>query len=174
MAWDTTMITMLRVLIQDFDKEDYTDDRLKQILVVGGNYVKQDIQLDVDYTINVVTPNITPDPTTSNPVDDIFISATVLKSACLIDTGSLRSQALINGIKANCGPAGLTTNGRMDGFKVLMEMGYCKAYQELKDQLDMDVISGAEFARGIMSPFVNEDFIPHHQGAGSFDLPRYK
>lgn len=166
MAWKTEMTIMLRVLIDDLGEDDFCDDRLHHLLVVAGSYVEQDLELTTDYTINIVTPDFDPDPTTSTPRDDDFVNLTVLKAACLIDKGSLRAAAAINGLEARCGPAQLKVLRRMDGFATLIEHGYCKAYEEAMLQYRF---GNANIIRGIMSPFINEDFVPHL----STD-PRYK
>jgi hypothetical protein len=40
MAWQSEMVTMLRVLINDMDSECYDDVRLEQLLVLSAKYVK--------------------------------------------------------------------------------------------------------------------------------------
>jgi len=168
MAWDTTMITMLRVLIQDFDGVDFSDDRLKQILAVSAQYVDNDIILDQDYTIDVITPDISPDPTTSSPVDDVFVNFVVLRAACMIDQGSLRCAAFASGLEARCGPTVMKTVRRMEGFGTLIDKGYCRTYEELKHQYDF---GNSAFCKGILSPFINETFIPSNYGTqGHFNI----
>lgn len=156
MSWDTTMTIMLRTLIGDFDATEFTDTRLQQIIVVAAQYVNDDIELDTDYTITIPTPNISPDPTTSTPPDDTFVNISVLKAACIIDVGSLRAAALTSGLEAKCGPAVMKTLKGTEGYTSLMENGYCKTYSQAIDQFNF---GNAGWARGILSPFVNETVI---------------
>lgn len=161
MAWDSVMLNMLRVFINDFDPTEYlyTDSRLKQILVVSAHYVNQEINLSETYSINIISPNITPDPTETATQDDDFVNFVVLKSACLIDTSTFRQKALLAGLNAKCGPAQLDTSGHLDGFKILLEEGPCKAYELLKHEYNFGY-SGGGIIKAIMSPFVSNDFYP--------------
>lgn len=153
MNWDY-LIQMLRVLIQDYDGSEFTDDRLKQIMSVAAHYVNKEIFFSVTYTVNVTSPDISPDPT--DEPDDIFINFVVLRSACMIDQGSLRSAAMISGLEATCGPATMKTLRRMDGFGTLIDSGYCKTYDELKKQYSF---GNTSFCKAVLSPFVNENIL---------------
>lgn len=155
MAWDTTMIIMLRSLIGDLEKEEYTDPRLKQIIVVAAQYVNSEIRFDTKYTVNIAMPSIAPDPTIAP--DDPFVNLTVLKAACMIDRGNMRIAAMSAGIEAKCGPAVLKTLQRMEGFKTLIDSGYCAAYEESKREFQF---GNTRHIRAILSPFINSDFDP--------------
>ena len=67
MAWQTDLLTMLRNVIFDVDDTDYTytDNRLKEMLVVAARLVTQEIAFDTDYTVTISTTGISPDPTDS-------------------------------------------------------------------------------------------------------------
>lgn len=156
MAWDTTMVIMLRTLIDDLDAEEYTDARLKQVLVVAGQFTVVDVDFDVDYTINIATPDITPDPTV-DPQDDGFINLTVLKAACTIDKGNMRVAAMSAGVEARCGPAVMRTLRRMEGFKTLIENGYCATYEQLVTEYNL---GNVQYVRAVLSPFTSPDFDP--------------
>ena len=83
MAWQDTMVTMLRVVIDDMGSNPtYSDSRLEEVIVVAANLTKQDVDFDSDYTIGVTDLSISPDPTTSP--DNAFINLVTLKSACLL------------------------------------------------------------------------------------------
>ena len=83
MAWQDTMVTMLRVVIDDTGSNPvYSDSRLEEVIVVAANLTKQDVDFDSDYTIGVTDLSISPDPTTSP--DNAFINLVTLKSACLL------------------------------------------------------------------------------------------
>ena len=158
MAWDSTMVTILRVLISDIDvPQSYTSARLQQILVVGAQYVQQEISFSTTYTITIGTPAISPDPTLTASKDDAFTNLVVLKAACLTDWGEFRQKALVAGIKARCGPAILETLQHLDGFKTLIDKGPCAAYDELKTDYQF---GNTNTVRAILSPFIGNNFDP--------------
>jgi hypothetical protein len=153
------MLMMLRVLINDLDDSDYTytENRLLDVLVVAAKYVQQDIDLVNTYTINVRTHKISPDPTD----DDQFTTLVVLKSACILDQGKFRSQALLEGIKASCGPASLSVAGNSAAFKTILEKGPCAGYAELRDANNFGDFQGVH---AILSPFNGPQWSPDEHG----------
>lgn len=156
------ILTMLRVIINDFnDPEVYSDSRLKQVIMVAAAYIKQEILLPTSYTIDVVGQTITPDPTN----DVVFINMATLKAACLVDQGNYRTQAMVAGIVAKCGPAEIQTMNYLKGFLDLFANGPCKAYEDLKMQQNFgDGIN----LQVIMSPFINKNLNPAFLGAFNY------
>ncbi len=159
MAWTTTLVTSLRVIIGDMDSASFTDARLQTILSVGASYVNAEINWATAYTINIDTPDISPDPTLTATLDQDFSNFTILKAACLLNFGELRTAAIKAGIEARCGPAILKTGKHSDGFKQLIEVGPCKMYDELSTQYKFEAFN-TNSAFGVLSPFVNDDFFP--------------
>ena len=53
-----------KIMINDLsDTPTYSDERVQQLIVVAAQYViVKEVDLTVDYTINIVNPDITPDP----------------------------------------------------------------------------------------------------------------
>ena len=170
MAWDNEMRIMLRVLIDDTDIDNlsFTDSRLDSVLVVSARYVIQDVDLPTNYTINIVSPDISPDPTTSHSSSDlIFMNLAIMKSACFIDQGTFRTKAAIAGVRAKCGPVLMETLNHMAGFKELLTLGPCAAYDALKLEYSMGNLQACQI---VLSPFSHNDFIAqqlpgsHHHG----------
>jgi len=156
MAWDTEIPIMVRVLINDLsDTPTYSDERLLQTIAVAAKYVQFDVVLDHLYTINVLEPNISPDPTADD--DNIFISLVALKTACLIDQSTLRTRAALEGIRAALGPASLSVAGNINGINLIIDKGPCAAYDELTSHWD---VKEATAVRSILSPFVGNKFDP--------------
>ncbi len=156
MAWETTMVTMVRVLVNDTEApEQYVDSRLEQIIVVAAEYVQQDINLSVVYDINVDVPDISPDPTLPASKDDVFTNFVVLRAACIVDHSTFRTEAFRSGIKARCGPALLETLDRLKGFNTLLNEGPCKAYAVLKKEHNF---GNDSIIRAILSPFISNNF----------------
>ena len=154
MAWQDIAIPMLRVVINDLeDTSLYGNDRLSQVMIVGASYIKQEINFDTTYTVNVISQTISPDP--SN--DTVFMNFLILKSACIIDVGQLRTKAMIAGLVAKCGPVAIDTLQHLTGFKELLSSGPCAAYVVLKEQW---TFGNAQICRAILSPFVGDVFDP--------------
>lgn len=156
MSWNIEMPIIVRTLINDLsDSPTYSDERLLQVIAVAANYVQFDVVLDHSYTVNVVNPNITPDPTIDN--DSIFISLTCLKAACIVDQSTLRTKAAMEGIRASLGPAQLSVANSLAGIRLIIEQGPCAAYDELTSHWD---VKEATAVRAVLSPFVGNRFDP--------------
>jgi hypothetical protein len=78
---------------------------MQQVIAVAAKYVQFDVNLDHLYQVDVVNPNITPDPTLDN--DEIFLSMVGLKAACIFDQGTFRTKAALEGIRTALGPANI-------------------------------------------------------------------
>ncbi len=163
------MVTMLRVLISDLDNVPvYSDARLQQVLVVAAQYVKKDINFN-QYTINIGTPNISPDPTLDPNIDDVYTNFVVLKGACYMDQSTFRTKALLEGLTSRCGPATLAVVGNLRGYKELLEVGPCKAYDVFK----YEYLFGNPPFRTILGPFVGNLFDPAYSIPFFVGEPRY-
>ena len=170
MSWQTEMVTIVRVLINDLSTTPtYSDDRLEQLIAVAAQYVQFDVNLDNKYTINIASPNITPDPTLSTPKDDIFISLTSLKASCLVDQSTFRTKTALEGIRAALGPASLSVGGNLAGYKTLLSEGPCAMYEQLTLRWD---ISNANAIRAIFSPFIGNNFDPQNLNNPNYDHSR--
>lgn len=170
--WLDEAIPMLRILIWDFAEEpEFTDSRLKEVLVTSVRLVQYDLGT-TDYTVSVKNQTVTPDILATED-DDGFLNLVILKSACLADMGQFRSRALLEGIRANCGPTGLAISGNLRGFETIIDKGPCLSYTELINQA---VFSGTSVCKGIFSPFVSNAFdprnLPRYPGAQSSFNPR--
>lgn len=152
-CWQTSFIKVLRVLINDNgNTQDYTDTRLEDIIIVAASQVAAESGIST-YTVSIAPPDITP-----TPVDDaVFRNLVTLKSACIVDRGNMRLAAAVDGLEAKCGPATMRVSRRVEGFATLIDKGYCAAYDEALRQY---LFGNLSFARGILSPFVNENFDP--------------
>lgn len=154
MAWQDTLVRMLRVIVNDNSGELlYTDTRLLQTLVVAAHYVQTEVPFDTAYTIDIMTNDITPTPLT----DVGFANLVVLKAACLLDVGQYRTKIIIAGLSAKCGPVSLDTGGHLAGFKELLTLGPCAAYEALKRDV---ALGNAQACAAILSPFISNVFDP--------------
>lgn len=156
MSWNIEMPIIVRTLINDLsDSPTYSDERLLQVISVAAKYVQFDVVLDQAYAVNVVNPDIAPDPTISN--DNIFVSLTCLKAACIVDQSTLRTKAAMEGIRAALGPAQLSVANSLAGIRLIIEQGPCAAYDELTSHWD---VKEATAIRAVLSPFVGNRFDP--------------
>lgn len=172
--WDTTLVTMVRVLVNDLeDVPVYSDARLEQLIVVAATYVQREIYLPTSYTIGIDTPSISPDPTEAATLDDDFSAFVVLKAACLVDSSTYRTKVAMEGIKAKLGPAELEVRGGTDAFFKLMSDGPCQAYQDLKMQYMFGGNGMLRSIHAILSPFVSNTFDPVYN-LSAYNSERYR
>lgn len=164
MSWQNELTIITRTLINDLDEPyEYSDARIQQVLTVAGKYVQFDINLDHAYTIDVLNNNISPDPTTDN--DSIFISMVCLKAACIIDQGTFRTKAALEGIRTALGPAQLSFGGSLTGWQAIIDHGACGLYDELTSHWD---VRNASAWAAVLSPFVNNRYDPRYLNVGPF------
>lgn len=155
MAWHDSMLTPLRVLINDLDcsQYEYTDNTLQQVLVASAKYVKQEVNLSghAEYTLSYSTPSISPDPSD----DEVFTSFVVMKAACMLNQWIFQDKARTAGVTAKLGPISMTANGGGSSIvTALLTDGYCAAYEEMKRQYNFGNISGV---KAILTPFSHHD-----------------
>lgn len=164
MAWQEELTIITRTLVNDLNSPyEFSDCRIQQILAVAAKYVQFDVNLDQKYTVDVIYKNISPDPIEAG--DEIFTSLVCLKAACIIDQGTFRTKAALEGIKTSLGSASLNIGGTMGGWKSIIDHGACALYDELTSH--WDVKDATAFA-AVLSPFVSNKFDPRYMNIGPF------
>lgn len=159
MSWQTELTSMVRTLINDASKPyQFTDNRIIQTILVAGKYLQFDIVLDHSYSIDVIGQTITPDPTEDN--DEIFMILAALKAACIIDQGTLRTKAAMEGVRAALGPASLSVGGSVAGWETILKHGPCKLYDDLVEHWD---VANASAIAAVLGPFSGNKFDPEFQ-----------
>lgn len=159
MAWQTELTTMVRILVNDnVEPYQFSDERIAQTILVAGKYVQFDVVLEHAYTIDVTASTLSPDPTEDN--DEIFIILTSLKAACLVDQGSLRTKAAMEGVRAALGPASLSVGGAAAGWEKILLHGPCKLYDDLVEHWD---VANASAIAAVLGPFSGNKFDPEYQ-----------
>jgi hypothetical protein len=162
MSWQNELTIITRTLINDLNEPyEYSDARIQQVITVAAKYVQFDVNLDYSYAIDVVNNNISPDPTTNN--DSIFVSLICLKAACIVDQGTFRTKAALEGIRTALGPASLSFGGSLTGWQAIIDHGACGLYEELTSH--WDVKNATAFA-AVLSPFVSNRFDPRYLRTG--------
>ena len=129
MTWDVNLVLMLRVLINDFNApQTNTDTYLQRVLVAAGIFVNSQIELPEDYIYDISAVTITPDPLVSE--DAISEALIPLKAACIINQGDFQ-KAIGQGIKVRDGDTAIDTSVGFRGYKDILELGPCAAYDKL-------------------------------------------
>jgi hypothetical protein len=129
MPWQMDMILMLRSIIGDLDETKYTDERLKQILMVGAYNVQSDASFPNTYVVNVGQVSITPDPVDEGDSD--FTILTVYKTACILIGSEVKSESA-NAISIKDGPSAIDLRG-VSGSLLALYKDICSKYQSLLD-----------------------------------------
>lgn len=127
MSWKIDLVLMLRSIIGDLDAAKFTDERLKQILVVGAFNVKADADFVNTYTVDIGAVSISPDPIDLDDKD--FAILTVYKSACILLGSEVKTEAA-NSISIKDGPSAIDLRGVTQSLIVLYN-DLCKKYDEL-------------------------------------------
>jgi hypothetical protein len=127
MPWKIDLVLMLRSIIGDLDKSKFTDERLKQILVVGAYNVLNDADFSETYTVNVAEISISPDPISQSDTD--FTTLTVYKSACILLGSEVKTEAA-NAISIKDGPSAIDLRGVTANLTNLYK-DLCAKYEEL-------------------------------------------
>ncbi len=129
MTWDVNLVLMLRVLINDLNApQTNTDAYLQRILVAAGIYVNSQIELPEDYVYDIDAITIVPDPLVSE--DTISEALMPLKAACIMNQGDFQ-KAIGQGIKVRDGDTAIDTSVGFRGYKDILELGPCAAYDKL-------------------------------------------
>tara|TARA_Y100000296_G_scaffold49519_1_gene56739 strand:- start:247 stop:810 length:564 start_codon:yes stop_codon:yes gene_type:complete len=163
MSWQNTSLLMLRTMLNDAGVSEtrYSTQRLEELLITSAYFLPLEINFDTEYTVNVASYSISPDPGGSTPPGDgdEFISFMVLKASCLADEGNFRTAALLQGVNARIGPAHLNTSQYGVQLATLLTQGPCKSFEDLKEQYNFSY-EGKKIIRAVMSPFAANKFDP--------------
>ena len=151
MAWTSDLVTMVRVLTNDISvPQKYTDAYLESVLVVAGIIVNSEFPFNYDYLYSISGLTISPDPVTNR--DMYFMSLVPLKAACILTQGEFK-QALGQGIKVRDGDSAIDTSVSFRGYRDILEMGPCAAYEKLKWKLLTEISGGAGVGKAVVGPY---------------------
>lgn len=151
MAWTTDLVLMVRVLVSDITTpQTYTDEYVKRVLITAGIMVDAEIPFDYTYVYDISALTISPDPVTSE--DAIFMALVPLKSACILTQGEFK-QALGQGIKVRDGDSAIDTSVSFRGYRDILELGPCAAFEKLKwTLLASGGTSGGGVGKAVLGP----------------------
>ena len=166
-TWQNTGITILRTMLNDSGcNNTYTDKRLEELLITSAYFLPVLVNFATEYSINVETKVITPDPIDSDDGSE-FINFMVLKAACIADEGAFRNAALLQGVTARLGPATIQTSAYGTELKELLSKGPCGVFDSLVHKYNFSY-DGRGIIRAILSPFVSNDYDPNTSDVGSY------
>lgn len=157
MSWDTELVLMTRVLINDLAATPtFTDGRLQQTLAVAARFVAEEIDLGQTYTVTIDASSgiISPDPTLTSTQDDIAVVLFPLKAACIIDQNRLQ-EGTQQGIRIRDGDSEVDLSVRFKGFSDVLKFGPCNSYKLLVKDIET---SRAFIGEGILGPFRSDNF----------------
>lgn len=100
--WTEDIIYILRALIGDPLGTVYTDERLRDIVIISAHLISKEFILDVEYTVDLTDGSISSDPDTN------FKNITALRSAVIILTAEAKDIAK-NAIRVKDGPSEIET-----------------------------------------------------------------
>jgi hypothetical protein len=128
-AWDTDLVTMTRVIVNDLHEPQKHDDYyLRRVLVCAGILVRKDIELPCDYRFDVGNVAMTPDPVANG--DSTAQALLPLKAACMLNQGAYIT-AIGQGIRVRDGDSQIDTTVGFKGFRDILELGPCASYLRL-------------------------------------------
>lgn len=156
-CWDDTMVITLRAIIDDLGEDpEYSEEKLKQLIVASAKIVSAGFDFSADYVIDVANVTISPDP--SN--DDAFVSLVVLKAACFLAMAEQKRKAG-RGVSIKDGPSNIDGRGAADATAKWSDK-VCKDYTtaELAARVGNMIVGQA-----IVSPY-RFDGSPNQDGPG--------
>lgn len=151
MSWQNEMVRILRYMINDIDGSTYSDSRLEETLLVAAQLKAAPIDFQNDYTIDVDSLVLTPDPTATSPKDDWFITIVCLYSASIIldsEASTLAAQAY----RIKDGPSSIDT---VDSYKAKKELA-----KEMREKVDIAIMQmkagDSVGAQAVLTPYTQE------------------
>lgn len=142
MSWDTTLVTMTRVLINDLGiTKRQTDDNIAKAIVVGGVLLSQIFNFSRTYVWDIDKPGIYPDPCD----DTEAVALLPLKAASLINMGEYQL-AISTGIKVRDGDSEVDTTQAFGGYKDILLLGPSAALDKILASKSM------RFGKAIVGP----------------------
>ena len=141
MPWNIDLVTITRALIGDMDSSSYTDNRIRQMIVVAAYEVNRSIDFLKNYDVNISKNTISPDPVDEK--DNSFSVLTAYKAAVLIIQSELKNQSF-QSLRISDGVSSVDTS---ETTRVLQSL-----YKDLSSKYD-----------GMIDSFVAEESSVHGQ-----------
>lgn len=150
------MVRIVRYLIDDYaEPYTYTDARLEELIIVSAQLIVYSIDFDKDYTIDVDSCTISPDPTDSVR-EDAFINLVSLKAACILFNAEAKAKAAT----AISVKDGLSTIDMSGAYKSLQERAKTACDNFSHARLEY-VMGNSRAGEAIIGPYTIETNIPY-------------
>ncbi len=152
MAWTTDLVLMTRALIGDISTpQTYVDEYIQRVLITAAYQVDAEFVFDYAYVYDIGAVTIVPDPVTNS--DFTFIALIPLKAACILNQGEYRA-ALGQGIKVRDGDSAIDTSVSFKGYRDILELGPCAAYEKLRwSLLASNGVGGSGVGKAVLGPY---------------------
>jgi len=162
MAWDTTIVSLVRYYLNDLDSSAYTwtDDQLKKLIAMSTSIV--DTQLAQwtsitlgPYTVNYDTPSITSDPTT-NGAPGAFVLLIALGAAKIASQSNYKRLSVTGGYKIQDDRSSIDNTAGLNASKLALD-DMLSAY---KEALSAFREGNMPAALAILTPYSSPNFYP--------------
>lgn len=155
--WQINIIKMIRAIIGDASCEtspyQYSDIRLLNLATISAYTVYNTISFDNEYTINIGSNLIDPDPFAIN--DSAFNILTAYKAASTLLNSEVKAQAA-NSVSVKDGPSSISMAGMGRELQAAAKIAL-DTYKDL--EYDYKRTKSSENFFGIISPYYTETFL---------------
>lgn len=156
-TWDTTIPIMVRHLINDVSTTPkYSDERIKEAVVVAGLIASQEYKFSTNYTFDLDGSTISPDPASDASYDAIAIALFGLKAACILSMNSYQN-AVSTGIRVRDGDSEVDTTSGFKGYSDILKNGPCAAYEKLLRHRTF--LASMNRGKAVLSPLTHSSFL---------------
>jgi hypothetical protein len=163
MAWDTTITSLVRYLINDLDSSNYTwtDTQIKKFILISTSLV--DAQLAKwtsitggPYIIDFDNLTITPDPTTASS-SAAFITLIAINASSVMLRADYKRLTVQSGWKIIDDRSTIDGTGMLSGAK----QSYEDMHKAYLDAIEAFQVGNAPQALAILSPYISPEHLPY-------------
>jgi hypothetical protein len=150
MAWQNEMVIILRHIVDDLDSLNYmfSDSRLEESILVASQLIHNELEFNIEYTIEVDNGFLSPDPTLTSPKDDDFIALCCMRAAVMLMTSMIKTYSL-KSISIRDGASALDTRGIVQGLTQVYKDITTK-YADMKFAYETGKLG---FGKSILGPY---------------------
>ena len=128
--WQTELVELLRVLVNDLDSTLYTDERLRRTIISAAFQVlREGVTFAYEFDADLGDQDITPDPTEPESKDEDFMNLICIKAGCIINRGDA-AKASRQAIAVKDGTSAIDLRDTLKGALALLDKSWCQVYDE--------------------------------------------
>ncbi len=133
------------------DTPEFDDERLTRVLLVAALQVNNSVDFENDYTIDIQTSTLSPDPTLAETKEDAFLNLMTIKAACIMERGQAIKTAS-QAISAREFSTSINLTGVAKAkLDLLLKGGWCAVYEQ--EVLDHQMSGIGTAGAAILGPF---------------------